>query len=531
MRISAAPTCPAHYLLDTALDDCEYDYPGGVGCPGCLQFNFALMECDNYLALEGENYDSAGSSYKVGTITAPCVSRSSVSSVYDTGYGHTVGAGGLDYNTPCLAGALALEFFDSGGSSVPQFIIVSGVTHSNPQAVWAVQRGWQWNCCLNRYTPNFSTPQSGLAGEPILHWTVSPAGAGMLSMPMIGASGGYGINNTGVAVYNGCVDGLVEDSGAKSGSYGTSHHPFDAGTVTRPLHNFPKFSSGADSHETIIDAATFTGGTPYQLPTGLFGALQWHQDLLISGTARPSGGCYSPFQSGCPDPTWGSGPPCAAPSEPLACPAGYSYNPVTNLCEISLPFISFDRGLALGNLCVAEADPTDQPGSLRVLRYDDSLPEVISETVVVETDGCLDCCISTRRTGEWILTYIQLTGGVYNALVRRSFDQGRTWQAPMTIATGYQQISHYLDERGGILAVLVYNSSAHTWGIIVGTIGSDGLTWSFTSPVTIATGAAFSGQIRRRKDGVWEFVYVTTLGSVNIVRCKSLSKTGAGVFA
>lgn len=66
------------------------------------------------------------------------------------------------------------------------------------------------------------------------------------------------------------------------------------------------------------------------------------------------------------------------------------------------------------------------------------------------------------------------------------------------------------------------------WKAVPGTLGSDGETWSWGSPVTLTAGElARGGAFNRRRDGVWRWYQP----SGNLRQCRSLASDGSGTWS
>jgi hypothetical protein len=81
-----------------------------------------------------------------------------------------------------------------------------------------------------------------------------------------------------------------------------------------------------------------------------------------------------------------------------------------------------------------------------------------------------------------------------------------------------------------MVVLAVYSAADSRWDLVVGTLDASG-EWAYTTPSTLVTDAAAAGCIKRRKDGVWEFAYMTSAGDIAIIRCRNLSSSGAGSWS
>jgi hypothetical protein len=181
--------------------------------------------------------------------------------------------------------------------------------------------------------------------------------------------------------------------------------------------------------------------------------------------------------------------------------------------------VRYCRG-AMGRLFTLTADA----GAVDAHRYDDTDAEIDSVELVA-SGGKLGA-ITARRSGMVDVTYADATGVRYVC----SRDQGRSYSVAITVAAGYTLPTHWLDERDGMLVVLMYKESDTTWYVTVGELDSSGTTWTFSTPVTVVTSTKeAAAEVRReRRDGPFEFIYTTSAGAVAILRARALSKAGVG---
>lgn len=201
--------------------------------------------------------------------------------------------------------------------------------------------------------------------------------------------------------------------------------------------------------------------------------------------------------------------------------------------------LSRDRG-TLGTLRQARVTPTTE--QLLVDVYDDSFPEVVSVTNTIETSGVTACLIKVlkgqypkkthkglRRTNTdiWYLSYLHSGSLKY----RVSRDLGATWGVSTTIATGYHGFTQDFDMHPlrGLWVTALYDKTNTKWRITVGSLQDDG-TWSFSSVIDLVTSAANAGFLKVRPDGIWEFTYRTTGGSIVTLRCRNLQADGTGTW-
>jgi hypothetical protein len=184
--------------------------------------------------------------------------------------------------------------------------------------------------------------------------------------------------------------------------------------------------------------------------------------------------------------------------------------------------VRFCRGVA-GALFVLTGDA----GAVTAHHYDDADADAGGVTLVA-SGGKLGA-ITARRSGMVDVTYADATGVRYVC----SRDQGRSYSVAITVASGYTLPTHWLDERDGMLVVLMYKESDTTWYVTVGELNAAGDTWTFSTPVAVvASTTEAAAEVRRqRRDGPWEFIYTTSAGAVAILRARALSKAGVGAWA
>ncbi len=166
-------------------------------------------------------------------------------------------------------------------------------------------------------------------------------------------------------------------------------------------------------------------------------------------------------------------------------------------------------------------------GVLTVRRHNDAVPDAFSASTSIETSGVTSCSIGHRRCGIVDLFYCHSGAVKY----RTSRNQGVTFSVSTTIASGYDCVAHWLDEDSGICIAMVWNAGFASWYVSVGTLGDDGVTWTFTTPSLVVAGKKAGASVQRRADGVVEFAYITAAGVATMIRCKALQKTGSGSWA
>lgn len=186
--------------------------------------------------------------------------------------------------------------------------------------------------------------------------------------------------------------------------------------------------------------------------------------------------------------------------------------------------LGFDRGRTDQRPLVAYSTST---ATLGVVRYNDASPaEAAIGTVTVDTD-IASCALLARGSGVWDVIYIQGTSVLY----RTSRTQGVSWSVATTIATGYADLTFDLDEKAGLLGVALFDGVNNRWMLTVGSLDAAGTGWTWSSPTVIVTNALAAGQIRSRRDGAWEFAFITAAGAATITRCRSMKATGVVVWS
>ncbi len=178
--------------------------------------------------------------------------------------------------------------------------------------------------------------------------------------------------------------------------------------------------------------------------------------------------------------------------------------------------------------------------TLRVVRYDDAYPDAPAALVTVHGETVLSACVRGRRDNLWEVVYCWRDPAVTPAVPandavywRRSADGGRSWGDVTTVATGYQAASLVVDDRRAVAAL--WKESESAWYVTVGELNAGGTARTWCVPVQFVTGALGSGDLTLRRDGrgagELEFVYVTTGGVAQTVRCRDLSKTATGTWS
>lgn len=106
------------------------------------------------------------------------------------------------------------------------------------------------------------------------------------------------------------------------------------------------------------------------------------------------------------------------------------------------------------------------------------------------------------------------------------YDAARGKLNVATVGTG-ELVDHCFDDDGRIIAV-VWDT---TWKVSVGTLGSDGVTYSFSTPTTMGlTATKARGSIKALPHGKLSFLYVNST-TVNHVTCPKQPSTGSGTYS
>lgn len=102
--------------------------------------------------------------------------------------------------------------------------------------------------------------------------------------------------------------------------------------------------------------------------------------------------------------------------------------------------------------------------------------------------------------------------------------------------TGYSSYSWWcfdLDERlGRIVAIALNAGGGGRWEVLVGTMDSGGITWTWSTPQLVVSGVSnCRAWLNRNPDGRWEFAYVDSGGAIQWLRCSSISSAGVGTWS
>ncbi len=105
------------------------------------------------------------------------------------------------------------------------------------------------------------------------------------------------------------------------------------------------------------------------------------------------------------------------------------------------------------------------------------------------------------------------------------YDAARGQLHVVTIGSG-TLVDHCIDEEGRIIA-MVYDGE---WKVSVGTLGSDGVTYTFSTPTSTSLGGdEVKGSVKMLPHGKISFMYVD--GSVAHATCPKQPSTGSGTWS
>ncbi len=164
-------------------------------------------------------------------------------------------------------------------------------------------------------------------------------------------------------------------------------------------------------------------------------------------------------------------------------------------------------------------------GGLYLHRYDDGLPDVIEETLTLESSGVTGCALRGRPCGSLDLYYCR-SQAVYHRVSR---DEGATWTAGAAVSgfTGYRLVEMHHDGSRGLLAV--YDG---VWKCSVGSVVADGSAWEWGPPASMTAAAARKwGTLRRLADGAWLFAWTDSAGTPRVSRCQNLDAAASGAWS
>lgn len=146
--------------------------------------------------------------------------------------------------------------------------------------------------------------------------------------------------------------------------------------------------------------------------------------------------------------------------------------------------------------------------------------------------------LALRADGVLTVAYVQWR----TAWIRRSYDCGETWGAPVLVAEGYDDLAGPVyDPLSGLLALALFRAEVPgtlngTWYIVCGREEPAGsMSWSTPRAITGQNARRGRASLSVRPDGVWEFAYVawqtTALAQQTytmIQRCQNLQPDGSG---
>lgn len=249
--------------------------------------------------------------------------------------------------------------------------------------------------------------------------------------------------------------------------------------------------------------------------------------------------CYEPESSGaCPPGTSsaGNGRCNILYQTPMCNPPGSTWDPVRGTCCWEDPNfppggegLDHDRGFT-GRLLVASISE----GTAKLYIYDDALPEGV-ESIVSLTSGASyegqpesesgvakAISIGSRSDGRIDAVYINQYN--YCRLIS-SKDIGRTWSVPVTLATGYTNVLHDIDEFGLIL--LLHREG--NWYCRVA-VKDDAGAWVVSDPERLVTAGSQYASFKVRPDKTKELVFRDGDGATKLMLCKDLKSDGTGTW-
>lgn len=132
-------------------------------------------------------------------------------------------------------------------------------------------------------------------------------------------------------------------------------------------------------------------------------------------------------------------------------------------------------------------------------------------------------------SGSILSTYTRFTRG-------STFSPDNAVWTVYTSLTGYSTYSWWcfdLDERLGRIVTLARSlAGGGRWEVLVGTMDSGGITWTWSTPVVVVSGVPqCRAWLNRNPDGRWEFAYVDSGGAIQWLRCSSITSAGAGTWS
>lgn len=163
-------------------------------------------------------------------------------------------------------------------------------------------------------------------------------------------------------------------------------------------------------------------------------------------------------------------------------------------------------------------------GAVATSRYDTSLPPAVAATVTHESSLGAGVSLVALDGRKFELLY------AHNNNVKRTIttDGGRTWAMATTIATGYQDVTHVIEESTGIAYAALWLESTNTWYLATGERSGGTGDHVYTVRGVLVTGAKRGASLIRAGGRRYEFAYRTTSDVLTIIRCKAASADSVG---
>lgn len=170
-------------------------------------------------------------------------------------------------------------------------------------------------------------------------------------------------------------------------------------------------------------------------------------------------------------------------------------------------------------------------GALYLDRYTDAFPEVLEDTVTIETSGVTHVRGQGLKGGRLLVTFTQGT----DVKCRISEDGGDTWGTALTVVGSADGSDAWFGEDVGLLVVMTHHTvppfGPHRWDYWVLELDSAGALavagGPFANLSTSPNVLPNVGRLFRSPNGIWWFMYKTDpSGSTAIRRCRGLNESG-----
>jgi len=168
-------------------------------------------------------------------------------------------------------------------------------------------------------------------------------------------------------------------------------------------------------------------------------------------------------------------------------------------------------------------------GQIFSRRYSDALPPVLVQALSLDT-GTTDQASITTRPCQWLDVVYSHNGPIK---LKTSKDRGRTYGAAVTVAaSGYRNPTHAYDKQRQRFVVVMQSTTTSNWFVTIAGLDSTGAIGTWSTPVQIALGTGNNAAgVTADPDGGFTLTHVNSSSQVAIIRCKSLSNTGAGTWS